>query len=112
MRSLEICQDIDLDGPGTATGTAIDLAASTKLLPFKAGNTVTAMGAVADYGENAEGKITLQGRETTSDSWVDLASWDTGPVRCFDIVLTRYLRYAVESVTAGDGRGSITLLGN
>lgn len=114
MRVLQVAKDVDLDGPGTAVGTAIDLAAPGQTAPFLAGYKVVAAISVTPWAEAEVGAaLALQGRETTSDQWTDLVVADGGDPTVFaEVTLPRYIRYSVQSNTTGDGRGSIHLLGN
>jgi len=116
MRMLQVAVDQDLDGPGSpALGTAIDLAAASVKHPFKPGATVVAVISISAWleAEQDAANLTLQGSEDDI-TYTDLleCAGSSQPFVMAEIVLPRYIRTSMESVTAGDGRGSVYLLGN
>lgn len=114
MQTLEIGSDIDLAGPGTNNGTAVDLVSENH--PFKAGATAAVVFGASAWTEAEQDAIALelQGREQDTESWSTLAQMDASeqPLKIETVVLTRYLRWANTSASAADGRGSVQLLGN
>ena len=114
MKVLELGTDLDLDGPGATSGTALDLADGSYAAPFLPNYTVIAVGVVVGYAEDAEGALTIEGREATADSYVVLFTAGPGaaPLKMAEITLQRFIRYTLTSATAADGRGSVYLLGN
>lgn len=122
MRTLEIAADVDLDGPGSSQTTAVNLD-TNNLHPFCSGATAVVVMAISGWleAEQDGAVMTLQGRQSDSDSWEDLTDKDGNtvqiggsnqPMRMQEVVLEAQLRVDIESVTAGDGRGSVYLLGN
>ncbi len=115
MRILEVASDVDLDGPTAANGAALDLADGTYDAPFLPGYTVVAQ-INADSWSEAEANavaLSLQGSDDNS-SWSTLLTLDADsyPSVMAEVQLPRYIRHRMHSATAGDGRGSINLLGN
>ena len=115
MRLYTVADGIDLDFGGSAAGTAIDT--STLGLPFQPGNTVVACLAIESWAEAALAAVgmELQGSENETTGFETLLAAGglaNAPVVMAEIQLPQYIRWAMTSATAGDGRGSINLLSN
>ena len=116
MKMYEVVKDLDLDGPSTDEGTAIDLSDSAVKHPFKPGASVVAVGLVVGWQEAEQDGVVLylEGSENETTDYTTLLTLNSSnmPMVMAEIVLPTYIRTRMASPTAADGRASIYLLGN
>lgn len=116
MKIYEVVKDLDLDGPSTSEGTAIDLSDSAVKHPFKPGSTVVAVGTVVGWSEAEQDGVVLylEGSESEDTDYTTLLTLNSSnmPLVMDEIVLPTYIRTRMASPTAADGRASIYLIGN
>ena len=116
MKIKVIAENLDLDwvSADAAEATAIDLAASGIPAPFQPGYTVVAVIQVGILAASSAvpPEVALEGRETTSDSWTELAESTQLGFVLKEVTLPRYVRVRTDEVTASDGFANVYLIGN
>ena len=116
MRIKAIAENLDLDwvSADAAEATAIDLAAAGIPAPFQPGYTVVAVIQVTILAASSAvpPEVALEGRESTSDSWTELAESTQLGFVMKEVKLPRYVRVRTDEVTASDGFANVYLLGN
>ncbi len=115
MQTYEVAKGIDLDFGATASGAAIDM--SEQPFPFQPGGNAIAVLSVQSWteAELVGASLKLQGSDNAFSGWEDLATVGalaSSPLVMVDITIPAFLRWHNGSLTAGDGRGSISLIQN